>query len=55
MAKTVRNIGQEILDGLRELKRGEHGRAVNAPNVARIREKLACRVRIGTQAADGSW
>lgn len=29
-----RNIGEEILDGLRELKRGEHGRVVNVPNVA---------------------
>jgi putative transcriptional regulator len=39
MAKTVRNIGREILDGLRELKRGEHGRVVNVPDVAGIREK----------------
>ncbi len=39
MAKTVRNIGQEILDGLRELKRGEHGRVVNVPDIASIREK----------------
>jgi len=39
MAKTVRNIGQEILDGLRELKRGEHGRVVNVPDIASIRGK----------------
>lgn len=39
MTKTVRNIGQEILDGLRELKRGEHGRVVNVPDIAGIREK----------------
>lgn len=39
MTKTVRNIGQEILDGLRELKRGEHGRVVNVPDIASIREK----------------
>ena len=39
MAKAKRNIGREILDGLRELKRGELGRVVNIPNVAGIREK----------------
>ena len=39
MAKVKRNIGQEILDGLRELKGGEHGRVINVPDVANIREK----------------
>ncbi len=39
MIKAKRNIGQEILDGLRELKRGEHGRVINVPDVARIRGK----------------
>jgi putative transcriptional regulator len=39
MAKTKRNTGQEILDGLRELKRGEHGRVTTVPSVAAIREK----------------
>jgi len=39
MAKAKRNIGQEILDGLLELKRGEHGRVINVPDVAVIREK----------------
>jgi len=34
-----RNIGQEILDGMRELKRGEYGRVVNVPDVGKIREK----------------
>lgn len=34
-----RDIGQEILDGLRELKRGESGRVVNVPSVSEIREK----------------
>jgi putative transcriptional regulator len=34
-----RNIGQEILDGIRQLKRGEHGRVVNVPSVADIRDK----------------
>ena len=39
MAKAKRNIGQEILDGLRELKIGEHGRVINVPDVASIRRK----------------
>lgn len=33
------DIGAEILEGLRELKRGEHGRVINVPDVAAIREK----------------
>jgi putative transcriptional regulator len=39
MAKSKRNIGREILVGLRELKRGEYGRVINVPKVAEIREK----------------
>ena len=39
MARTKRNIGKEILDGLREIKRGEHKRVVNVPDVGAIREK----------------
>ena len=39
MASSKRNIGQEILDGIRELKRGAHGRVINVPSVADIREK----------------
>ncbi len=39
MAKSKRNIGVEILEGLREIKRGEYGRVINIPDVARIREK----------------
>ncbi len=35
-----RDIGQEILDGLRELKRGEAGRVVNVPPVREIRRKV---------------
>ena len=33
-----RSIGAEILKGLRQLKRGEHGRVTNVPAVAMIRE-----------------
>jgi len=41
MAKTgvKRDIGLEILTGLRELKRGEIGRVVNVPSVALIRQR----------------
>ena len=33
-----RNIGNEILEGIRQLKRGDSGRVVNVPNVRSIRE-----------------
>lgn len=39
MTKAKRNIGQEILEGLREIKRGEYGCVTNVPDVASIREK----------------
>ncbi len=41
MAKAVskRNVGLEILEGLRELKRGEIGRVVSLPSVSSIRER----------------
>lgn len=39
MTKAKRDIGTEILEGLRELKRGEYGRVINVPDVAQIREK----------------
>lgn len=38
MAKTERDIGQEILDGICEIRRGDHGRVVTLPPVAEIRE-----------------
>ncbi len=39
MATSKRNIGKEILNGLREIKRGEYGRVTTVPSVASIREK----------------
>ena len=39
MARKNRNIGAEIIQGLRELKRGEYGRVINVPDVATIRQK----------------
>ncbi len=38
MTKSRRNIGMEILKGIRELKRGEHGRVINVPPVSAVRE-----------------
>ena len=29
MARARRNIGAEILEGVREIKRGEHGRVIS--------------------------
>jgi putative transcriptional regulator len=39
MSKTQRNIGKEILDGLREIKRGDVGRVVTIPGVGGIRSR----------------
>ena len=39
MAKGKREIGREILEGLREIKGGRYGRVVNLPSVASVREK----------------
>ena len=38
MAAPKRKIGAEILEGLRQLKRGEHGRITTVPSVATVRE-----------------
>ena len=38
MAKAKRNIGLEILEGIREIKRGEHGRVITVPPVSAVRE-----------------
>ena len=39
MAASKRNVGLEILAGLREIKRGEHGRITTVPSVSAIREQ----------------
>ena len=36
---TQRNIGRDILDGIAELKRGQHGRITHLPSVSSVREK----------------
>lgn len=38
MIKAKRNVGLEILEGIREIKRGACGRVVNIPSVSAIRE-----------------
>ena len=39
MAKTKRNIGLEILEGIREIRGGVHGRVTNIPSVSAVRER----------------
>ena len=38
-AEARRNIGLEILEGVRQLKRGQVGRVINVPSVSVIRER----------------
>jgi len=38
MSKRKRDLGREILDGVREITRGQHGRVTNVPSVSSIRE-----------------
>jgi len=39
MTRRGRDIGAEILQGLREIKRGEYGRVINVPDITQIRAK----------------
>ena len=39
MVKKTRDVGKEILEGLRQLKRGEVGRVVTVPDVGKTRQK----------------
>ena len=39
MRRAKREIGMEILEGIREIKRGEHGRVITVPPISAIREK----------------
>lgn len=39
MANRKRDIGREILEGLRELKQARPARVINVPDVAKVREK----------------
>jgi putative transcriptional regulator len=39
MPKTKRNIGNEVLRGLREIKRSEYGRVITVPSISSVRER----------------
>ena len=39
MVKAKRDLGMEILEGIREIKEGRHGRVTNLPSVSSIRER----------------
>ena len=39
MVESRRDIGEEILEGIRQLKRAEHGRIINMPAISSIREE----------------
>ena len=39
MGEPRRDIGEEILEGIRQLKRGEHGRIINVSAIGSVREK----------------
>lgn len=39
MASRKRNIGEEILEGIRQIKRGERGRVTTVPSVSSVRER----------------
>lgn len=39
MGKPKRDIGNEILEGIREIKRGKYGRVTTIPAVSNIRER----------------
>ena len=43
MADSTRDVGREILEGIRQLKRGEHGRILNEA-------AGRCGARVGTSA-----
>ena len=40
MNEKDRNIGQEILSGLKEIMRGEQGRIITVPDIAKTRAKV---------------
>jgi putative transcriptional regulator len=41
LSEPKQSIGQGILDGIREIKRGEHARVRTAPSVQSIRERVS--------------
>lgn len=53
MKEIRRDVGLEIPQGLRELKRGEHGRVINVPDVNRIRKEAGLRNNGRSESAEG--
>jgi len=41
MARAKRDIGAEILSGIRELKQGKAGRVITRPSISETRESMA--------------
>ena len=39
MHEVKQNVGKELLEGLQEIKRGEHGRVINVRDVIRVRKE----------------
>ncbi len=39
MTRVKRDIGKEILEGIKEIKRGKHGRVINVPSISAIRRQ----------------
>jgi putative transcriptional regulator len=39
MARLKRDVGKEILQGIREIKRGRHGRVIHIPSVSETRRQ----------------
>jgi putative transcriptional regulator len=39
MAERKRNLGLEILEGIRDIKRGDYGRVISIPDVAESRQR----------------
>ena len=53
MKETKRDVGLEILAGLRELRRGERGRVINVGEVIRIRKEAGLRNNGKTKSDEG--
>ena len=52
MNENRRDVGIEILEGLRELRQGEHGRVINVPEVIRIRKDAGLRINGKTESTE---
>ncbi|MDE2887223.1 MAG: hypothetical protein OXR72_03355 [Gemmatimonadota bacterium] len=47
------DVGLEILEGLRELRSGEHGRVINVPEVIRFRKEAGLRNNGKSESDEG--